>query len=65
MVSIGQTAPDATAAFTALHTPAGRRVLAIADAESAADPLKAATRLRRDAEQANSPAPRTACSSAG
>ncbi|WP_460999240.1 class I SAM-dependent methyltransferase [Streptomonospora sediminis] len=50
---MGQTAPDATAAFTALHTPAGRRVLAIADAESAAaDPLKAATRLRRDAEEA-------------
>ncbi|WP_169805201.1 class I SAM-dependent methyltransferase [Nocardiopsis trehalosi] len=41
-----------TAAFDALRTPAGRRLLgAIAPAEAAADPLAAATRLRRVAAE--------------
>src|SRR5699024_7276833 len=52
--SSGRTAPDPTAvlAFRALHTPAGRSVLAAAAELVATDPLKAATRLRVDAERA-------------
>ncbi|MFD0800908.1 hypothetical protein ACFQZU_06200 [Streptomonospora algeriensis] len=49
-MSSGQTAPDATT-FSALLTCAGRRVLAAAES-APADPLKAATGLRREAELA-------------
>ncbi|WP_242677205.1 class I SAM-dependent methyltransferase [Streptomonospora litoralis] len=48
----GQTASDATTVFAALHTTAGQRVLAAAAELVVEDPLKAATRLRRDAERA-------------
>ncbi|GAA4939904.1 class I SAM-dependent methyltransferase [Streptomonospora halophila] len=51
MVSSGQTAPGAAKAFASLLTPAGGRVLAAASA-APDDPLKAATVLRREAEEA-------------
>ncbi|MDA0565514.1 methyltransferase domain-containing protein [Streptomonospora sp. S1-112] len=50
-MSSGQTTPDSV--FRALLSPAGRRVVRAAEpGDVAADPLKAATRLRRVAEEA-------------